>query len=270
MSAETTNTKPGTGKLAVVTGASTGIGLELARQFAQNGFDLAIVSHSDQINAAADELSDLGVEVRPFHANLAKKGEVAGLYNSLKQLGRPIDAIALNAGVGVSGRFVEDISLEDDLNLISLNVTSIVHLAKLVLPEMVERKSGRVLITASIAGLMPGPFYATYAASKAFLLSFSEALYNELKDSGVTVTALLPGPTDTNFFERAGLQDTKAGQGAKDDPAQVAKDGFEAMMKGEDSVIAGAFTNKLQGFMSSFMSDRLKASIHRSMTEPKH
>jgi short-subunit dehydrogenase len=169
----------------------------------------------------------------------------------------------------VSGNFVNEISLEEDLNLISLNISSVVHLAKLILPEMVERRSGRVLITSSVAALMPGPFYATYAASKSFLLSFSEALFNELKDSGVTVTALLPGPTDTNFFSRAGLEDTKLGMGEKDDPALVAEQGFEAMMKGDDYIVAGSIGNKIEGFMTNFLSQQMKANLQRRSTEKK-
>ncbi|MFL6250168.1 MAG: SDR family NAD(P)-dependent oxidoreductase [Actinomycetes bacterium] len=158
----------------------------------------------------------------------------------------PLDAAALNAGIGVNGDSSRDIPLEDDLQLIAVNVNAVVHLAKRVLPGMVERGVGWVLITSSVAATMPGPYYATYAASKAFLQSFAQAIRFELKDTGVTVTALQPGPTDTDFFERAGMEDTKIAEASKDDPAEVARDGFEALMAGKDHVIAGSGKNKAQ------------------------
>jgi uncharacterized protein len=133
---------------------------------------------------------------------------------------------------------------------------------------MVARGQGRVLFTSSIAALMPGPFYAVYAASKAFIQSFAQAIRNELKDTGVTVTALQPGPTDTEFFERADMTDTLAGTSSKDDPAKVARQGFEALMAGEEHVIAGSLMNKAQGAMSTFMSEESKAEMHRKQTEP--
>jgi short-subunit dehydrogenase len=180
-----------------------------------------------------------------------------------------VDAIAINAGVGVGGDFARTTALEDELNLIALNVTSSVHLAKRVVREMVARKQGRILFTASIAGTMPAPFEAVYGASKAFLLSFSEALRNELKDTGVTVTALMPGATETNFFHRAGMDDTKVGASEKDSAAEVARDGFKALMAGEDKVIAGAFKNKLEGGLGArILPETVKAEIHRKMAEP--
>jgi short-subunit dehydrogenase len=221
-------------KFGVITGASSGIGYELAKQFVQNGFDLLIASDEGAIVESAQSLRALGGDVQAIRVDLAKRTGVDQLFQEIKRIGKPIDAIALNAGVAVSGDFVTENKLEDELNLIGLNITSVVHLAKHVLPQMVERGEGRVMITSSIAALMPGPYFATYAASKSFLLSFAEALFNELKDTGVTVTALMPGATDTNFFARAGMEDTKVGQSSKDDPALVAKQAFEAMMKGED------------------------------------
>lgn len=190
------------------------------------------------------------------------------LYSQIKALGRPLDAIAINAGVGVGGEFARETDLKDELNLINLNVVSSVHLAKRIVRDMVEQGSGRILFTSSIASLMPGPFEAVYAASKAFIQSFSEALRNELKDTGVTVTALLPGPTDTNFFHRAGMDDTKAGSQKKDDPAEVAKQGFEALMAGKDAVIAGSLMTKVQGAVSKVLPDTVNAEQHRQLTEP--
>lgn len=257
-------------KFAVVTGASSGIGFELARQFAENGFDLLIAAEDEEVQTAAERLRALGPDVQAMRVDLASAEGVDRLFGAIGNQQRPVDALALNAGVGIGGDFVRENSLREELNLIALNVTSVVHLAKHVLPAMVARGSGRVLITSSIAALMPGPYYATYAASKSFLLSFAEALHSELKGSGVTVTALMPGPTETEFFTRAHMQDTRAGQGAKDDPAEVAKEGFEAMMEGRDHVIAGSVANHLNGFFSRFLSEKQKASLHRRMTEPTH
>jgi short-subunit dehydrogenase len=258
----------GKNKLAVITGASSGIGYELARVFARNGFDLLLAADGPGIDDAARDVGALGVSAEAVRVDLASAEGVQRLFDRIRSAGRPVDALVLNAGVGVNGRFVDEISLEEDLNLVRLNVTSVVHLAKLMLPAMVERGEGRVLVTSSIAALMPGPFYATYAASKAFLLSFSEALHNELQDSGVTVTALMPGATDTNFFARAGMEDTKVGQAEKDDPAEVAQEGFDAMMAGKDHVVAGSFKNKLQSFASRFLSEQQRAALHRSEIEP--
>src|SRR3954452_14109290 len=182
-------------KFAVVTGASSGIGLELARVFAENGFDLLVTSGSNKIERAAEGLRDSGVEVTEVEADLATYDGVEKLYRAIKATGRPVDAIAINAGVGVGGDFTRQTDLKDELNLIQLNVASTVHLAKRVLPDMVARGQGRVLFTSSIAALMPGAFDAVYNGSKAFVQSFAEALRNELKDTGVTITALQPCPT---------------------------------------------------------------------------
>jgi short-subunit dehydrogenase len=179
-----------------------------------------------------------------------------------------VDAVAINAGVGVWGDFSRQTALEDELNLINLNITSAVHLAKRVLKNMVARGSGRVLFTASIAATMPGPLYAAYAASKSFILSFSEALRDELKDTGVTVTALMPGATETEFFHRAGMDNTKVGRAEKDDPADVAREGFEAMMAGRDKVVAGAFKNKVQATVGGILPETVSAGMQRKSVEP--
>ena len=162
--------------LAVVTGASNGIGYELAKQFAQNGFDLLVTSTGPSINEAAIAFEKLGAQVETVEADLATYDGVETLYSKIKATGRSVDAIAINAGVGVGGDFARETDLKDELNLIELNVVSSVHLAKRVLKDMVDRDQGRILFTSSIAALMPGPFEAVYAASKAFLHSFSEAL----------------------------------------------------------------------------------------------
>lgn len=253
--------------LAVVTGASSGIGYELAKQFAQNGFDLVVTSTDSSINQAAQTFNQLGANVEMVQADLAIYEGVETLYSKIKETNRPVEAIAINAGVGVGGEFTKT-DLQEELNLINLNVVSSVHLAKRVVKDMVEHSKGRILFTSSIAALMPGPFEAVYAASKAFIHSFAEGLRNELKDTGVTVTSLMPGPTDTNFFHRAEMDDTKAGAGKKDDPAEVAKQGFEALMAGKDSVIAGSPMTKLQGNVSKVLPDTLNAEQHRQLTEP--
>lgn len=254
--------------LAVVTGASNGIGYELALQFAQNNFDLLITATGSSINEAAQTLEKLGAKVETVQADLATYDGVETLYNKIKATNRPMEAIAINAGVGVGGEFARETDLKDELNLINLNVVSSVHLAKRVVKDMVERGKGRILFTSSIAALMPGPFEAVYAASKAFIHSFSEALRNELKDTGVTVTALMPGPTDTNFFHRAEMDDTQVGASKKDDPALVAKQGFEALMAGKDDVIAGSLKTKIQGAVSKILPDTVNAELHSKLSEP--
>jgi short-subunit dehydrogenase len=252
----------------VVTGASSGIGLELAKQFAANGFDLLIAAEEDAVHDAARTLSSHGVHVDAVQADLSTFNGVEQLVAAATANDRPVDALAVNAGIGVGGDFVRDTDLESNLKIVNLNCTSAVHLSKRLLPGMVERGRGRVLYTSSIAATGPGPYHAVYAASKAFLASFSEALREELKDTGVTVTALMPGPTDTRFFERAGMEDTKVASGHKDDPAEVAREGFQALMEGKDHVVAGSLRNKVQAAASRILPDPLKAKMQEKMTKP--
>ena len=256
-------------QLALVTGASSGIGLELARQFVENGFDVIINAEDDELAAAEAGLAGSGAEVRAVKADLSTYDGVERLWAAVAEGGRPLDAAALNAGVGVNGDFTRDIPLEDDLRLIAVNVTAVVHLAKRVLAGMVERGAGRVLVTSSVAATMPGPYYATYAASKAFLQSFAQAIRFELKDTGVTVTALQPGPTDTEFFDRAGMDDTKVAEAKKDDPAEVARDGFEALMAGKDRVVAGSAKNKAQVAAGRLLPETARARVHAAQTKPQ-
>jgi short-subunit dehydrogenase len=254
-------------QFAVVTGASSGIGYELAKQFAQNGFDLLIVSGGDRIHTAANEIKASGTNVEVVEADLATHEGVHKLLSAIQSSGRPVDAAAINAGVGVSGRFLET-DLAEELNMVALNVTSTLHLAKYIVKDMVARGSGRILFTASIAATMPTPYEAVYGATKAFVRSLSQSLREELKDTGVSVTALMPGATETDFFHRAGGDDTKLGASEKDDPAEVAKEGFEALMAGKDHVVAGAFKNKLQAAAGYALPDPLVAKAHANMAEP--
>jgi short-subunit dehydrogenase len=254
--------------LAVVTGASSGIGRELARQFAQGGFDLLIAAEDSGIDDAAQELSGHDAAVTAVRVDLATFDGVEELDEAVQNTGRAPAALAVNAGVGVSGEFADN-DLAAELKLVNLNITSAVHLTRLVLPRMIERGEGRLLFTSSIAATAPGPYHATYAASKAFLYSFAEAIRHELRDTGVTVTALMPGPTDTDFFERAGMEDTKLGaMENKDDPAEVAREGFEALMAGKDHVVAGSLKNKAQTAASKVMPESAKAKMQAGMTEP--
>jgi short-subunit dehydrogenase len=253
--------------LALVTGASSGIGLELARQFAENGFDLVVNSASAALAPAAQELRGAGANVQEVQADLRTADGVNALWAAVTATGRPLAAAALNAGVGEGGAFVDN-DLDDELEIIDLNVTSTVRLAKHVLRDMAARGEGKVLFTSSIASTMPGSFQAVYNASKSFVQSFAEALQEELKDSGVTITSLMPGPTETNFFHRADMDDTKVGASKKDDAAQVAEQGFEALMKGKGKVVAGSLGTKTQEAVGSVIPDRVKAAMHRGMAEP--
>ncbi|GHF79179.1 short-subunit dehydrogenase [Amycolatopsis bartoniae] len=256
-----TTSKP----LAVVTGASTGIGRELAKQFAQHGYDLLIAAENPELDEAREEIARLGARVEAVRVDLAEPEGVEELVRHLG--GKPVAALALNAGVGVGGSFTDGGDLADQLRVVDLNVRSTVHLAKRVIPGMAASGGGRVLFTSSIAASMPGPYQSVYHASKAFVGSFAQALREELKDSGVTVTALMPGPTDTEFFTRAGMEDTKIGSGPKDDAAEVAKAGFEALMAGKDHVITGA-RNKVQANVAQHSPDTLNTKLAAKMSEP--
>jgi uncharacterized protein len=260
----TTTSRP----LAVVTGASSGIGRELAKQFATHDFDLIIAAEDAELAGAARELEQLGATVEAVQVDLATETGVEELYRRMTAAGRPVAALALNAGVGAGGAFVDGTALEDELRIVDLNVRSTVHLAKHAARDMVQRGEGRILMTSSIASTMPGTFQAVYNASKSFVQSFALALRAELKDTGVTVTSLMPGPTDTEFFERADMLDTRVGAGPKDEPADVARQGFEALMAGDERVVSASMATKLQGHGSRLLPDALKAKLHGLMARP--
>ncbi len=255
------------GKGSLVTGASSGIGFELARLFAENGYDLVIAAEDAELSRAAQQLEAAGARVETVQTDLADQAGVEELYRRIAGLGRTLTAAALNAGVGQGGAF-KDTPLDKELALVDLNVRSTVHLAKYVVQDMTARGEGRILFTSSIASTMPGSYQAVYNASKSFVQSFAEALRAELADTGVTVTSLMPGPTETNFFHRAEMDDTKVGASKKDDPALVAKQGFEALMKDKEKVVAGSTKTKVQGAASKVMPDKAKAEMHRKMAEP--
>jgi short-subunit dehydrogenase len=256
-----------TRQFAVVTGASSGIGFELARQCMENDFDLLICAEDEGIHEAARHLGATGAAVEAVRCDLATFEGCEKLVEAVNSAGRPIDALLLNAGVGVGGAFVQT-PLEDELRMISLNATAVVHLAKRLVPRMVNRGKGRVLITASVASTSPAPFLAVYGATKAFDLSLAEALHHELEDTGVTVTALQPGATDTEFFERADMENTKVAQSKKDDPADVARQGFEAMMAGKDKVVAASLESKLEGLAGEVLPETTKAKLQAGQTKP--
>jgi len=249
---------------AIVTGASTGIGLELAKCCAAHGFDLLIAADEPEIQDAASELRTAGATVEAIQVDLATQEGVEGLYAAAK--GRPIAALLANAGRGLGRAFLEQ-DFEEVRDVIDTNVTGTLYLIQLVGREMVARREGKILITGSIAGFMPGTFQAVYNGTKAMLDSFSYALREELKDSGVTVSCLMPGPTETEFFERADLMDTKVGTEKKQPAAEVAQVGFDAMMSGDAAVIAG-WKNKLQATMANVMPNEMLAVQHRKMAEP--
>src|SRR4051812_41340509 len=212
---------------AIVTGASSGIGLELAAICAQQGFDLLIAADRPEIHTAADRVRSLGAAVTVVETDLANTEGVDRLWAAAE--GRLVDALLANAGHGLGHGFLDQ-DFDQARHVIDTNITGTIYLIQKVGRDMRARGQGRILITGSVAGFMPGSFQAVYNGTKAFIDSFSFALRNELKDTGVTVTCLMPGPTETEFFERADLMDTKVGQQKKDDPAKVARDGFDAMM----------------------------------------
>ncbi|MGA5036673.1 SDR family NAD(P)-dependent oxidoreductase [Streptomyces capoamus] len=251
--------------LALVTGASSGIGYELAREFAEHGYDLLVNAEDDRLHQAARHLRENGAEVRAVQADLRQAAGVDRLVEAAA--GLPVEVAVLNAGVGQGGAFA-DTDLDDDLAVIDLNVVSTVRLAKPLLRHMLGRGTGRLAFTSSIAATMPGPFQPVYNASKSFVQSFAEALRNEVKDSGVTVTVFMPGPTDTDFFRRADMGDTRIGTSDKDDPADVARQAFDAITKGRAKTVTGSLKTKAQGLANKVLPDSAKAAAHRSMAKP--
>ncbi len=251
-------------ELAIVTGASSGIGYHLARVCAANGFDLVVAANEPQIHQAAFDFRTSGVRVDSVEAELSEDAGVDRVLDAAG--GRPVTALLANAASGLGDAFLSQ-QFNDVRRIIDTNIVQTLHLVQRVARDMQAAGSGRILITGSIAGFTPGPFNAVYNASKAFIDSFSWALRNELRDTGVTVTCLMPGATETEFFERAGLTDTKLGQARKDDPAYVAEIGFRAMMNGDGDVVTGWY-NKLQAAIANITPAAMLAEQHRKMAEP--
>jgi len=249
---------------AIVTGASAGIGYELAKCCAKNGFDLLVAADQPEIKDAAQEFRTLGANVEELEVDLSTLEGVDRLYAAAR--GRPIDALLANAGHGLGKGFLDQ-DFQEARHVIDTNITGTIYLIQKVGRQMRSHNKGRILITGSIAGFMPGTFQAVYNGTKAFIDSFSFALRNELKDTAITVTCLMPGATETDFFERADMLDTAVGQGKKDDPADVAKVGFEAMMRGDGDVVSG-WKNKLQAAIANVTPASVLAEQHRKMAEP--
>lgn len=253
-------------RLAIITGASTGIGFEFATLAAKQGYDLIVVANEPLIDAASEDFRQFGTEVTSVQADLSTIDGVDALLAAAK--GRTVEVLVANAGIGKGGPFLEQ-EVADWRHSIDTNVTGTVYLLHKVLKEMVARGAGKALVTGSIAGYIPGSFNAIYNATKAFVDNFTEALRNEIKDvEGVTLTTLMPGPTDTEFFARADMLDTKVGQADnKADPAKVAKDGWDALMAGKGHLVSG-LSNKLQVAASGIAPQSVLAEMHRGMAEP--
>jgi len=263
IAAEETN-MPASRPFAIVTGASTGIGLELARRCANEGYDLLIAADEPEIEQAAASLRAGGAEVQSLQVDLATTEGVDKLYAAAK--GRPVDALLANAGRGLGHAFLDQ-DFGKARRVVDTNITGTIYLIHKVGNDMRRRNSGRILIVGSIAGFTPGSFQAVYNGTKAFLNSFSFALREELKDTKITVTCLMPGATETEFFRRAEMMDTAVGTAEKDDPAEVANIGFDAMMKGEGDVVSG-LKNKIQSAAANVTPAGVLASQHRKMAEP--
>lgn len=244
------------GKYTLITGATSGIGYELAKLFAADGYNLVIVARDEQeLENKAVELKTQGIDVRYIAKDLFDTGNAFAVYEEVKALGIPIEILVNDAGQGVYGLFSET-DIDRELDIIDLNVSSLVILTKLFLRDMLTRNSGKILNVASIASKSPGPWQSVYHATKAFVLSFTEAIREELKDTGISVTALMPGVTDTDFFNKADMLESKAIQdkSAMADPADVARDGYDALMAGKDKVVSG-LKNKVQVAMGNLMPD---------------
>lgn len=258
-------------KYVLITGATSGIGYELARLFAQDKYNLVNVARSvEELQSCEAEFIDYGVEIISIAKDLSDREQVFELCEQVRSKGIHIDILVNDAGQGLYGEF-KDTDLERELATIDLNIGATVILTKHFLQAMVERNEGKILNLASIASKLPGPRQSVYHATKSFILSFSEALRSELSETNITVTALLPGVTDTDFFRKAEMLDSKAVQDkdAIADPADVAKDGYDALMAGDDKVISG-FKNKVQVAMTNLMPDSTVANTMKKQQEPVH
>jgi len=254
---------------ALITGATGGIGLELAKLFAADGYNLILVAREqEELDITSSKLTKYGIIVHTFARNLFIPDEAFAVYDDVSQLGIKIDVLVNNAGQGLYGEF-KDTDLYRELDIIQLNISSLIVLTKLFLKDMTALNSGKILNLASIASKVPGPWQAVYHGTKAFVLSFTESLREELKDFEITVTALLPGVTDTDFFNKADMLQSKAVQDkdAMADPADVAKDGYEALMSGKDKVVSG-FKNKVVVTVGNVTPDSTLAHMMNEQQKP--
>lgn len=255
-------------KLAFVTGASNGIGFELAKIFAKNEYNIiAVARDEEKLNKASDELRQSGVTVHAFSADLSNYDDIVALKAKVDATG-PVDALVMNAGQGLGGRFIGGTDLQKELQLIRLNVDSYVHMSKIFLPDMISRGGGHVLMTSSVSGTAPIPFEAIYGASKAFINSFFWAIRNELKGTGLNMTLLMPGATKTNFFINAGQSDTTVGASQTTTPAEVAKRAWYALMSGHEYVYGNDEAEHEGDVLNRLQSESQKAQRHRIISEP--
>jgi uncharacterized protein len=256
-------------KLALVTGASSGIGYWLARELGARGYDLVVCSSGERLHDSLRDFDALGVKVTQVSADLATREGVRHLWEAVEKLGRPLDVACINAGIGVGGLFWET-NLEQELKMVELNCAGTVQLAKYVVKHMLPLGAGKILFTSSIAGEMVAPREAVYAATKAFVLSFAHSVRYELRDTGITVTALQPGPTDTDFFHRAGMDNTQVGQKGKEEsqPKDVAKQGIDALFSGDEHVYAASAKTKMEGMMANAIPGDMKGAMHEKMARP--
>jgi short-subunit dehydrogenase len=255
-------------RYALITGATSGIGYELAKLFAEDGYNLIIVARDEnELQQKAQEFSAANIDVIPIAKDLFQPEAAFELYDEVKSKNLSVDVLVNDAGQGQYGLFVEQ-DIHRLLDIIQLNVKSLTVLTHLFLKDMVARNEGKILQLASIASQLPGPWQAVYHATKAYVLSFTEALIQELKDSAVTITALQPGATDTDFFNKAEMQDSKILDTKLSEPVQVAKDGYQALMKGDDKVISG-FKNKMMVGMSNVMPEPAVAAQMDKMQKPR-
>ena len=256
-------------KYALITGATSGIGYELAKLFAADSYNLILVARNkERLQEVTDQLKQsFSVEITPMQKDLFHPGAAEELYDEVNQMGIVVNVLVNDAGQGEWGAFIET-ALERDINIIQLNIISLLTLTKLYLKDMVLRDEGKILQLGSEAGTAPIPLQAVYSASKAFVLSFTAALFNELKDTNITITALLPGATDTGFFHKAGQEET-VGYKEKElaSPAEVAKDGYKALMNGESKIISGSKT-KMHVFMNELFGAKQNAANNRTLMEP--
>lgn len=254
---------------ALITGATSGIGYELAKLFAQEGYDLVIVSRNhDELKAKAEEFKSFGINVITIAKNLFQQEDAYSSYSELQLHGISPEILVNDAGQGVYGKF-QDTDIHREVDIVNLNIVSVIILTKLFLKDRLTKGSGKILNLASVASKAPGPWHSVYHGTKAFVLSWSEAIREELKDSGITVTALLPGPTDTDFFNKAEMNESKILED-KDNlmsPEEVAKDGFDALMNGDDKVISG-LKNKLSVAMTNISPDSMAAHRMGEMQKP--